>query len=224
MYKVIVFDVYGTMFDVNSISDYLEKYDAENAQEIADLWRKTQLYHAALRQVMQRYTRYDEITKNALRYALDVYEVKHNREDINELFDGYLHLDYFKEIPKSFDELKNKNVELAILSNGNDNMLRTLVDNSAISEHIDAIMSVDEVKQYKPSPASYALVLKYYQVKRSDILFVSSNTWDVNGAANFGFDTAWVNRNNAIFDENGAAPTITVNNLNELVKWLEMRT
>lgn len=212
------------MFDVNSISDYLEKYDAENAQEIADLWRKTQLHHAALRQVMQRYTRYDEITKNALRYALDVYEVKHNREDINELFDGYLHLDYFKEIPKSFDELKNKNVELAILSNGNDNMLRTLVDNSAISEHIDAIMSVDEVKQYKPSPASYALVLKYYQVKRSDILFVSSNTWDVNGAAHFGFDTAWVNRNNAIFDENGAAPTITVNNLNELVKWLEMRT
>lgn len=223
MYKVIVFDVYGTMFDVNSISNYLEQYDAEHAQEIANLWRKTQLHHAALRQVMQRYIRYDEVTKNALRYALDVYDVKHSREDINKLFDGYLHLDYFKEIPKSFVELKNKNLELAILSNGNDNMLRTLVDNSAISEHIDAIMSVDEVKQYKPSPASYALVLKYYQVKRSEILFVSSNTWDVNGAANFGFDTAWVNRNNEIFDENGASPTITVNNLNELVKWLEMR-
>ncbi|MBF7016228.1 haloacid dehalogenase type II [Staphylococcus durrellii] len=224
MYKVIVFDVYGTMFDVNSIKANFDQYNKENAGEIASLWRKTQLHHAALRQVMQRYIRYDDLTKNALRYALDVYEVKYSREDINKLFDGYLNLDYFKEIPKAFIELKNKNLELAILSNGNDNMLRTLVDNSAISEHIDAIMSVDEVKQYKPSPASYALVLKYYQVKRSEILFVSTNTWDVNGAANFGFDTAWVNRNNEIFDENGAKPTITVNNVNELVKWLELKS
>lgn len=83
-------------------------------------------------------------------------------------------------------------------------------------------MSVNEIKQYKPSPASYALILKYHHLKREEILFVSSNSWDVTGATNFGFDTAWVNRQNGHFDYNGQNPTITVNNLNELINWLEM--
>lgn len=222
MYKVIVFDVFGTLFDVMSIKDKVAELNREDATEITNLWRKTQLYHAALRQVMERYTRYDEITKNALRHALEVYNVPYNRDDINELFNGYQNLEYFIEVPKSLAELHEKQLDLAILSNGNDNMLRALVDNSEIAEYFNSIMSVDEVKQYKPSPASYALVLNYYKVKRNEILFVSSNSWDVTGAENFGFDTAWVNRRNDLFDDNGVKPTIAVNNLNELVKWIEI--
>ena len=209
MYKAIIFDVYGTIFDMESLKNDMDQFNEVEAKSISQLWRKTQLEHMFLRQVMQRYIPFDELTK-------------YNREDVNQLFDAFLDLDYFKEIPKVLSELNAKNLEIGVLSNANDNMLMPLVDNSEINKYIDTVISVNEIKQYKPSPASYALILKYYQMTREDILFVSSNAWDVSGAANFGFDTVWVNRSKSYFDYNGQSPTMTVNNLNEMVKWLEM--
>ncbi|MGU3343206.1 haloacid dehalogenase type II [Staphylococcus succinus] len=222
MYKAIIFDVYGTIFDISSLKNNMPDFDDDLATSIAKLWRETQMRHMFLRQAMQRYISFDELTKETLRYALDVHEIQYNREDVNRLFEAYLDLTYFKEIPRALSDIKTKNIDLGVLSNGSDNMLMPLVDNSKIAEYIDTVISVDEIKQYKPNPASYALVLEYYKLKREDILFVSSNTWDVTGAANFGFNTVWVNRKNEVFDENGQQPTITVNNLNEMVKWLEM--
>ncbi|PHK49665.1 haloacid dehalogenase type II [Staphylococcus edaphicus] len=222
MYKAIIFDVYGTIFDMSSLEKRLNQFDETQASSISQLWRKTQLQHMFLKQIMQRYITFDILTKDALRFTLDKHKIQYNREDINQLFDAFLDLDYFKEIPRVFSDLKAKNLEIGVLSNGNDSMLMPLVDNSKISDDIDTVMSVDEIKQYKPSPASYALILDYYHVNRSEVLYVSSNSWDVTGAANFGFDTVWVNRRKMQFDNNGQAPTMTVSNLNELVKWVEM--
>lgn len=222
MYKAIIFDVYGTIFDMKSLKNDMDQFNEVEAKSISQLWRKTQLEHMFLRQVMQRYIPFDELTKESLRYVLDVHEIQYNREDVNQLFEAFLDLDYFKEIPKVLSELNSKNLEVGVLSNANDNMLMPLVDNSEINKYINTVISVNEIKQYKPSTASYSLILKYYQMAREDILFVSSNAWDVSGAANFGFDTVWVNRSKSHFDYNGQSPTMTVNNLNEMVKWLEM--
>lgn len=223
MYKAIIFDVYGTLFDMSSLKKGMTQFDDEQAISISKLWRKTQLNHMFLKQIMQRYIPFDELTKEALRYTMDEHKIKYDREDINRLFDAFLNLEYFHEVPKVLAQLNSMNINVGILSNGNDNMLRPLIDNSELSEDINTVMSVNEIKQYKPSPASYALILKYNHLKREEILFVSSNSWDVTGATNFGFDTVWVNRQKEHFDYNGQNPTITVNNLNELINWLEMK-
>ncbi|WP_434796103.1 haloacid dehalogenase type II [Staphylococcus equorum] len=222
MYKAIIFDVYGTIFDMSSLENDMIQFDDELAASISKLWRKTQLNHMFLRQIMQRYIPFDDLTKDALRYVLDEHKIQYNRDDINQLFDAFLDLNYFNEIPRVLSSLNGKGFDIGILSNGNDSMLMPLVDNSKISDYINTVISVDEIKQYKPSPASYALILEYYKMTREDILFVSSNSWDVTGAANFGFDTVWVNRKGEQYDDNGQSPTITVNNLNEMAKWLEM--
>src|SRR5699024_4370542 len=222
MYKAIIFDVYGTIFDMSSLEDKITQFDDALAKSVSKLWRKTQLNHMILRQIMQRYIPFDDLTKDALRYVLDEHQIQYNREDINRLFEAFLDLNYYSEIPRVLSDLNSKGFHIGVLSNGDNSMLMPLVDDSKISGYIGSVMSVDEIKQYKPSPASYALILKYYKLKREDILFVSSNTWDVTGAANFGFDTVWVNRKGEQYDNNGQLPTITVNNLNEMLKWLEM--
>ncbi|MFQ3791446.1 haloacid dehalogenase type II [Staphylococcus nepalensis] len=223
MYKAIIFDVYGTLFDMSSLKKDMVQFDDAQATSISKLWRKTQLNHMFLKQIMQRYIPFDELTKEALRYTMESHEIQYNREDVNQLFDSFLDLEYFEEVPQVVSLLNSKEIDVGILSNGNDNMLMPLIDNSELGDYINTVISVNEIKQYKPSPASYALILKYYHLKREDILFVSSNSWDVTGASNFGFDTVWVNRHNELFDFNGQIPTITVNNLNEIVNWLEIK-
>ncbi|WP_436854420.1 haloacid dehalogenase type II [Staphylococcus caeli] len=223
MYKAIIFDMYGTIFDMRSLTNNMDQFDEQQATSIANLWRSTQLKHMFLKQIMQSYVSFDDLTKDALRYTLDEHAVQYNDEDIQTLFEAFSNLEYYSEIPRVFSDLKAKNIDIGVLSNANDNMLRPLVDHSEIGGYIDTVMSVNEVKQYKPSHASYALILKYYQMKRDDILFVSANSWDITGAANFGFNTVWINRQNSHFDYNGQLPTITVHSLNELVKWLEMQ-
>ncbi|SCS37955.1 haloacid dehalogenase type II [Staphylococcus caeli] len=223
MYKAIIFDMYGTIFDMRSLTNGLDQFEEQQADSIANLWRQTQLNHMFLKQIMQCYVPFEDLTKDALRYALDEHEVQYNDEDIHQLFEAFLNLQYFRELPRVFSDIKAKNIDIGVLSNANDSMLMPLVDHSEIGGYIDTVMSVNEVKQYKPSYASYALILKYYQLKRDEILFVSANSWDVTGAASFGFDTVWINRQHSNFDFNGQTPTITVNSLNELVKWLEMQ-
>lgn len=222
MYKAIIFDVYGTLFDMDSLKNEMIEFDEDTATKITKLWQKTQLRHMFMRQVMQRYIPFDELTKDSLRHTLNVYDIQYNREDINRLFEAFFDLNYYKEIPKALANLRDKNIDVGILSNGNDNMLMPLIDNSELGGYIDTLISVNEIKQYKPSAASYALVLEYYHMNREDILFVSSNSWDITGASNFGFDTAWVNRTNKKFDVNGPTPSITVSNVSEMVKWLEL--
>ncbi|GEP78872.1 hypothetical protein SCA05_06650 [Staphylococcus carnosus] len=171
---------------------------------------------------MERYIPFDDITKQALEYALEQSKVPYNHQDINTIFDEYLKLNVFKEVPNALKSLMDLQKKLSVFSNGNMDMLDPVIENAGISDKLDSIISANDIKQYKPSPASYALILKYYPVKRDEVLFVSSNTWDITGAANFGFDTAWVNRNQNLFDKNGALPKITVQDLDELVHWLKL--
>ncbi|AMY06193.1 haloacid dehalogenase type II [Staphylococcus condimenti] len=222
MYKVIVFDAYGTLFDTSSVKEKLDEYAGNKSEAVSKLWRNTQLKHTFLRQVMGRYITFDDITKQALEYALEQNKVPYNHQDINTIFDEYLKLDLFKEVPNALKSLLDLQKKLSVFSNGSMDMLDPVIENAGISDKLDSIISANDIKQYKPSQASYALVLKYYPVKRDEVLFVSSNTWDISGAANFGFDTAWVNRNQNIFDKNGPLPKITVQDLDELVHWLKL--
>ena len=222
MYKVIVFDAYGTLFDIASVKEKLEEFADEKSEAVSTLWRHTQLKHTFLRQVMERYITFDDITKQALEYALEVHKVPFTRQDTNQIFEEYLNLKAYKEVPDALKELHKMQKTLSVFSNGNMDMLDPVIENAGISNKLDSIISADSIKQYKPSPASYALILKYYQIKREEILFVSSNTWDVTGAAHFGFDTVWVNRDQSIFDKNGTLPKITVQDLDELVHWLKL--
>lgn len=130
MYKAIIFDVYGTLFDMSSLKKGMTQFDDEQATSISKLWRKTQLNHMFLKQIMQRYISFDELTKEALRYTMDEHKIQYDREDINRLFDAFLNLEYFYEVPKILAQLNNMNIDVGILSNGNDNMLRPLIDNS----------------------------------------------------------------------------------------------
>ncbi|WP_342610458.1 MULTISPECIES: haloacid dehalogenase type II [Staphylococcus] len=161
MYKAIIFDVYGTVFDLDSLKNEMIEFDESLANQISRDWRETQINHMFIRQIMHRYIPFDELTKNALRYTLNVHNIQYNREDINRLFDAFLKLSYYKEIPRALSDIKALGVDIGVLSNGNDSMLMPLIDNSEIAEFFDTVISVNEVKQYKPSEASYALILDY---------------------------------------------------------------
>lgn len=222
MYKVIVFDAYGTLFDTLSVKEKLDEFARDKSESVSKLWRNTQLKHTFLRQVMERYIPFDDITKQSLEYALEQNKIPYNHQNINTIFEAYLKLDLFKEVPGALKSLMNLQKKISVFSNGNMDMLDPVIENAGIADSLDSIISANDIKQYKPSPASYALILKYYPVKRDEVLFVSSNTWDITGAANFGFDTAWVNRNQNLFDKNGPLPKITVQDLDELVHWLNL--
>src|SRR5699024_4494868 len=133
----------------------MTQFDDEQATSISKLGRKTELNHMFLQQIMQRYISFDELTKEAVRYTMDERKIQYDREDISRLFDAFLNLEYFYEVPKILARLNNMDIDVGILSNGNDNMLRPLIDNSELGENINTVMSVNEIKQYKPSPASY---------------------------------------------------------------------
>ncbi|MCG3402174.1 haloacid dehalogenase type II [Staphylococcus massiliensis] len=218
-YKLIVFDIYGTLFDVRSIDGAIDQLESERTKEIGALWRKTQLEHAFLRQAMQSYVDFEEITINALRYALNYYNVGHTEKEIQYIASKYTDLTLFEDAKGLLK--KAPIADYAILSNGTDHMLDQLAYNKEVDQHFKYIISVDQIRQFKPSPASYRLILNKSKLKREDILYVSSNSWDINGASSFGFDTAWVNRNGELFNDNGSKPTYEIKDLSELTQLVQ---
>ena len=208
-----VFDAYGTLFDVHSVIEAGREIASDPAA-LSLLWRQKQLEYTWLRSLMGRYEDFWSVTAAALRHAIRRLGLSASEAQIARLLDAYLTLACFPEVKDALARLEGR--PRAILSNGSPRMLDAAVASSGIGPLLQHVISVDAVKTYKPSPAVYALGPKAIGIPASDLLFVSSNAWDVAGAKSSGFQVAWCNRTRAPAEELGFAADYEITRLDEL--------
>lgn len=215
--KAFVFDVYGTLFDVTAIKKECEELYPGYGEKISQTWRSKQVEYFLLRQLMGNYQTLYAITHQALTYALKENELETSEENDQQLLEAYLRLPLYEEVMEVLAQLKDKN--LVVFSNGSHDMLDPLINHAGLTDVFDQILSIDEVKQFKPAPPSYQYALDKLQVESSEVLFMSSNGWDVSGAKNFGFQTAWINRKKLPVEELDLEPDYIFEDLKGLLKW-----
>ena len=213
--KAVVFDAYGTLFDVNSAAKKCKDKIGSEWESFANFWRTTQLEYTWLRSLMRRHRDFWNVTEDSLDKSMKVYGIDKNMK--NELLDLYKVLSPYPEVNEILKNLKNKKFKIAILSNGNPTLLNDLVTSNNLNNLFDDLFSVEEVKIYKPDPRVYELPLKKYSIKANQVTFLSANTWDGSGGGNFGYNSIWVNRNNSEFDILDYQPKIEINNLKQLL-------
>jgi 2-haloacid dehalogenase len=206
----LVFDAYGTLYDVHSVMRRCETCFPGKGAQLSQLWRAKQLEYTWQRSLMRRYVPFSTVTREALEYACAALGVDCG-DHVQALMAEYLALAPFPEVPKALSRLAMKK---AILSNGSPDLLEPLVRNSGL--RFDAVLSVDELKMYKPAPEVYELAVRRLDVPRERIAFVSSNCWDALGAKSYGFRVYWINRAGAPVDRMGFAPDAEVKSLTEL--------
>jgi 2-haloacid dehalogenase len=190
--KAVVFDAYGTLYDVQSVADVTEQAFPDYGEIITQIWRIKQLEYSWLRSLMQRYRDFSVITRESLAYTLSILGLQYDDAIFERIMEKYLHLDPYPDAVAALAALKDR--KLAILSNGSPGMLNALVANSGLDRMLDATISVDAKKVFKPSPDAYSLIETTLGVKSADVLFVSSNPWDACGAKAFGLNVAWIER------------------------------
>jgi 2-haloacid dehalogenase len=208
-----VFDAYGTLFDVHSV---VEAGRALTPDPIAlsAMWRQKQLEYTWLTTLMGRYVDFWAITEAALRYTVRRLDLHAGESDLRRLMDAYLTLCCFPEVTRALERLEGR--PRVILSNGAPRMLAAAVESSGLARLLHHVISVDAVKRYKPAPEVYALGPRTLALDAGDLLFVSSNAWDVAGAKAFGYRVAWCNRTQAPAEELGLRPDVVVSRLDEL--------
>lgn len=190
---VAVFDAYGTLFDVHAAIGRHRAAVGPDADRVSDLWRTKQLEYTWTATLAGRYTDFWTLTERALAYAL----ARCPSVDpalAPRLLAAYRSLDAYPDARAALSALKSRGVRAAILSNGTPAMLESAVGHAGLSSDLDAILSVDSIRRYKPSPEVYGLVTSHFRLTAAEVVFVSSNRWDVMGAATFGFRAVWVNR------------------------------
>ena len=213
--KAVLFDAYGTLFDVNSAAEKCKDKIGEKWEAFANFWRTTQLEYTWLRSLMKRHKNFWDITEDSLDKSMKVFNINKNMK--NELLSLYKILSPYPEVKEVLEDLKKKNFKLAILSNGTHDLLNELVESNKLNNLFDDIFSIEEVKIYKPDPRVYELPIKKYKIKSDEITFLSANTWDVSGGGNFGYNSIWVNRHNSVFDILDFQPKNEINNLTQLL-------
>ena len=213
--KVVVFDAYGTLFDVNSAAEKCKDKIGNKWEKFANFWRTTQLEYTWLRSLMNRHKDFWEITEDSLEKSMRVFDINKNMK--NELLSLYKILSPFPEVREVLEKLKKKNLKLAILSNGTPGLLNDLVESNNLKNLFDDLFSIEEVKVYKPDPRVYEMPLKKYNVNADEITFLSANTWDVSGGGNYGYNSIWVNRNKSEFDILDFKPKNEIDNLTQLL-------
>ena len=213
--KAIIFDAYGTLFDVNSAAEKCRSKIGDKWESFANYWRKTQLEYTWLRSLMERHKDFWQITEDSLDKSMQAFNV--NKAMKNELLDLYKILSPYPEVKETLEKLKEKRYKLAILSNGTPALLNELVKSNGLQNLFDDIFSIEEVKIYKPSSKVYDMPVKKYSIKNEEIAFLSANTWDVSGGGNYGFTSIWVNRNKNIFDNLDYKPKNEISGLNQLI-------
>ena len=213
--KAIIFDAYGTLFDVNSAAEKCKSKIGDKWENFANYWRKTQLEYTWLRSLMDRHKDFWQITEDSLAKSMKAFNI--NSEMKNELLDLYKVLSPYPEVKETLKKLKEKKYKLAILSNGTPSLLNELVKSNSLNNLFDDIFSIEEVKIYKPSSMVYDMPIKKYNIKKEEVAFLSANTWDVSGGGNYGFSSIWVNRNNNIFDYLDYKPKKEISELNQLL-------
>ena len=213
--KAVVFDAYGTLFDVNSAAEKCKDKIGVKWEIFANFWRTTQLEYTWLRSLMKRHKNFWDITEDSLDKSMKVFNINKNMK--NELLSLYKILSTYPEVKEVLEDLKKKNFKLAILSNGTPDLLNELVESNKLNNLFDDLFSIEEVKIYKPDPRVYELPIKKYKIKSDEITFLSANTWDVSGGGNFGYNSIWVNRHNSIFDILDFQPKNEISNLTQLL-------
>ncbi|HXF76153.1 MAG TPA: haloacid dehalogenase type II [Methylomirabilota bacterium] len=212
--KGIVFDMYGTLVDVNAVADACKKIAPDPAAFNAQ-WRAKQLEYTFLRTAMGKYKDFHAITEEALEFAIQRFGLQVTAEQRQKLMEAWLHPTPYPEIAGALPRLK-ENYALAVLSNGSPKMLRTGLEQAGLVSHFRRVLSADAVRLYKPSPKVYELAPKRMRLKKNEILFVSSNSFDVIGAKSFGFKVCWINRTEAPLDPLGPKPDLVVKSFDEL--------
>ena len=213
--KAIIFDAYGTLFDVNSAAEKCKEKLGDKWEGFANYWRTTQLEYTWLRSLMRRHKDFWQITEDSLDKSMNFYNIDNSMR--SELLNLYKVLSPFTEVRDTLKKLKQSNYKLAILSNGTPGLLNELVVSNQLKDIFDDIFSVEEAGIFKPDSKVYDLPINKYNIEKNEVLFLSANTWDVSGAGNYGYNTVWVNRNNNIFDKLDFEPNQQISNLSELL-------
>ena len=213
--KAIIFDAYGTLFDVNSAAEKCKYKIGDKWEGFANYWRTTQLEYTWLRSLMKRHKDFWQVTDDSLDKSMKTYEIDSSMR--NELLNLYKILSPFKEVPEVLKSLKDKNFKLAILSNGTPSLLNELVKSNNLENIFDDIFSIEEVGVYKPDSKVYHIPIKKYNIRKNEVAFLSANTWDVSGGGNYGYNSIWVNRNNNTFDNLDYVPKNQIKDLSKLL-------
>ena len=212
--KAVIFDAYGTLFDVNSAAEKCKDKIGSKWESFSNYWRTTQLEYTWLRSLMKRHKDFWKITEDSLDKSMKVFNINPNMK--SELLDLYKILSPYPEVKETLQLLKEKNYKLSILSNGTPSLLNELVSSNNLKV-FDDIFSVEEVGIFKPDSKVYDIPVKKYKIEKREVVFLSANTWDVSGGGNYGFNAIWVNRNNIIFDNLDYSPENQINNLKHLL-------
>jgi 2-haloacid dehalogenase len=225
MPKLIAFDAYGTLLDVYSMGVLAETLFPGHGQSLTVLWRDRQIEYTRLITMSDptgsiHYQSFWDLTIAALRFSCKRLAIPLSHDQEAQLMGQYAKLSAFPECQSTLSHLKKAGIATAVLSNGNQAMLSRALQANQLDTLLDKVISVDEVRQFKVSPASYGLLTSHFACAPKDILFVSSNAWDVIGAGWFGLTTFWVNRQNLPFEEIGPKPTYTGANLNDVLATL----
>ncbi len=213
--KAIIFDAYGTLFDVNSAAEKCKDKIGDKWESFANYWRTTQLEYTWLRSLMNRHKDFWQITEDSLDKSIKAFNIDPSMKD--ELLNLYKVLSPFKEVPEVLKTLKEKKFKLAILSNGTPTLLSELVKSNKLDNLFDDLFSIEQVGIYKPDSKVYDLPIKRYGIEKNEIAFLSANTWDVSGGGNYGYNSIWVNRNKNVFDNLDYKPIHEIKDLSELL-------
>ena len=219
---VVAFDAYGTLLDVYSMGVLAEALFPGHGQSLSTLWRDRQIEYTRLITMSDptgsmHYQSFWDLTIAALRFSCKRLALSLSQEQEAQLMGQYAKLSAFPECHATLSKIKQAGIATAVLSNGNSEMLLAALKANQLDALLDRVISVDEVRQFKVSPASYGLLTSHFGCAPKDVLFVSSNAWDVIGAGWFGLNTLWVNRANLPFEEIGPKPTYTGANLNDVL-------
>ena len=212
----IVFDLYGTLFDVHTVAALCEAFYPQRGREVSVLWRQKQLEYTWLRSLMGQYANFEKATEDGLNYTCHHLGLELDGDHRDALCEAYLHLQPFPEVPAALRELRTRGLPLAILSNGSIHSIDAVVRHCGLSGEFAHLISADEVQIFKPSNRVYDLAQRKLGLPRSAILFVSSNAWDATGAGYFGYPTCWVSRGGGTYEELGHQPDHVVSGIDAL--------
>jgi 2-haloacid dehalogenase len=190
--KAVVFDAYGTLYDIQSVAAVTEQAFPGYGEIVTQVWRIKQLEYTWLRSLMRRYEDFSVVTRDSLVYTLRILGLQHDDNMLERIMERYLHLDLYPDAEAALASMRG--CKLAILSNGSPAMLNALVRNSGLDRVLDATISIDSQKVFKPAPDAYSLIEAVLGVSPAEVLFVSSNPWDACGAKAFGLNVAWIER------------------------------
>ena len=214
--KAIIFDAYGTLFDVNSAAEKCKEKIGDKWESFSNYWRITQLEYTWLRSLMKRHKDFWKITEDSLDKSMKVFNIDNSMK--NELLNLYKVLSTFPEVNEVLKKLKEKKYKIAILSNGTPSLLNDLVKSNNLDNIFDDIFSIEQVGIYKPDAKVYNIPIQKYKIKNDEIVFLSANTWDISGGGNYGYNAVWVNRNSNVFDNLDYKPKNEIGNLKELLE------